>query len=79
MIVVRGAKQNLFPYVLFQPFQRRSGALHSPLVTRVTLGQSLTATAPLFSGAARVSAAQPCGKRKNGQTATRPLWPWLAV
>lgn len=57
-----------FPHLLFQSFLKRIAALKSPLVTQVTLGRSLTATAPLFSGAARVSAAQPCGKRKNGQT-----------
>lgn len=75
LIVERGKKHSLLPShvaVIYysSEFKKRGGALHSPLVTWVSLGLSLTATAPLFSGAARVSAVQPREKRKNGQTAT---------
>lgn len=71
----RNKTQTYFLIYYSSRFKKRSGALRGPLVTRVTLGPSLTATAPLFSGAARVSAARPCGKRKNGQT----RWPGLVL
>lgn len=88
LIAVRGTKHNLFarlvfffPHLLFQSFQKRSGALRSHLVTGVTLGPSLTAAAaPLFSRAARVSAA----RHRRGKKEKRPdnsgsLWFGFAV